>query len=83
MATTGIEPGAELEAELEAVPRLSADELVVLTLIGRGHTDETIARTMGMSPRTVRRRLERTMTHLDARTRTQAVVQAVKEDLIG
>lgn len=83
MATTGTEPDLEPEAEPQAVRWLSADELTVLTLIGRGHTDEAIARALGMSPRTVRRRLRQVMIRLDARTRTQAVVQAVKEGLVG
>lgn len=61
---------------------LTANELAVLTLIARGHTDESVSRHLGVSPRTVRRRLEQAMIRFGASTRMETVVRAVKAELI-
>ncbi|WP_431963936.1 DNA-binding response regulator [Nocardia sp. bgisy134] len=61
----------------------SADELddrdkAILTLMGLGATDDTIARRLGMSRRTVVRRTARLLERLGASTRFQAGVQATR-----
>ena len=48
----------------------------LLGLLAAGTTDETIARTMGWSVRTVRRHIHRIMTMTGAETRFQAGMQA-------
>nr|WP_269781601.1 LuxR C-terminal-related transcriptional regulator [Nocardia bovistercoris] len=61
----------------------SAEELderdkAILTLMGLGATDDTIARRLGMSRRTVVRRTARLLERLGASTRFQAGVQATR-----
>ncbi|MEV0295978.1 LuxR C-terminal-related transcriptional regulator [Nocardia sp. NPDC050710] len=61
----------------------AADELderdkAILTLMGLGATDDTIARRLGMSRRTVVRRTARLLERLGASTRFQAGVQATR-----
>ncbi|WP_054815877.1 LuxR C-terminal-related transcriptional regulator [Nocardia arizonensis] len=61
----------------------TADELderdkAILTLMGLGATDDTIARRLGMSRRTVVRRTARLLERLGASTRFQAGVQATR-----
>lgn len=50
----------------------------LLTLLMAGHTDLTIARTLGISPRTAQRRVQTLMEALNAGTRFQAGVTAAK-----
>ncbi|MFD0260860.1 helix-turn-helix domain-containing protein [Kitasatospora indigofera] len=55
----------------------------LLGLASAGHTDESMARTTGMSKRTVERRMRVLMDSLDARTRFQAGLQAGRRGLLG
>lgn len=54
----------------------------LLTLLAAGFTDESIARHLGVSPRTVQRMIREFMDSHGARTRFQAGVQAAREELI-
>jgi DNA-binding NarL/FixJ family response regulator len=54
----------------------------VLALFARGYTIERIARALGISERTVRRRLRAAADALGARTSVEAVVRAVRTGLI-
>jgi DNA-binding CsgD family transcriptional regulator len=68
-------------------PRGKQDELTdqqraVLRLLGEGHTDEVIARRLGVSVRTARRITAEIMTLLDARSRFQAGTRAVERGLL-
>ncbi|WP_042381839.1 helix-turn-helix domain-containing protein [Streptacidiphilus melanogenes] len=54
----------------------------VLTLLATGMTDESIARTMGVSTRTVQRLVREFMDSCGARTRFQAGVHAAREELV-
>lgn len=54
----------------------------LLTLLAAGFTDESIARHLGISPRTVQRMIREFMDSYGARTRFQAGVQAAREELI-
>ncbi|MEV7711679.1 LuxR C-terminal-related transcriptional regulator [Streptomyces sp. NPDC088270] len=56
---------------------LSAQEAEVLRLLGRGHTDEVVAKRLGVSARTARRIAADIMERLDARSRFQAGARAV------
>ncbi|WP_338059423.1 helix-turn-helix transcriptional regulator [Streptomyces coacervatus] len=57
---------------------LTPQQVEVLRLLGEGRTDESIARSLGVSPRTARRIANTLMAHLDARSRFQAGVRAVQ-----
>ncbi len=56
---------------------LSAQEAEVLRLLGRGHTDEVVAKRLGVSARTARRIAADIMENLGARSRFQAGARAV------
>ncbi|QKW20955.1 helix-turn-helix domain-containing protein [Kitasatospora sp. NA04385] len=58
---------------------MSPQELTVLKLLALGHTDETIAKRLGVSPRTARRLAATLMERLDARSRFEAGVHAVQD----
>ena len=58
----------------------SADDGPLLDLLSRGLKDEAIARYLGWSLRTVRRRVARLMDDLGARTRFQLGAQAVRSE---
>jgi DNA-binding NarL/FixJ family response regulator len=50
----------------------TADELALLTLLSQGYTDEVVAQKLGLTGRTLRRRLRSAMDKLDASSRFQA-----------
>jgi DNA-binding CsgD family transcriptional regulator len=54
----------------------------IFTLMAAGLTDAAIGRRLGVSTRTVERRTRRLMDHVDATTRFQAGVKAVRDGLI-
>ncbi|MEV6971896.1 LuxR C-terminal-related transcriptional regulator [Kitasatospora sp. NPDC093806] len=56
---------------------LTAQERTTLGLLAAGHTDDAIAKRLGVSPRTARRVANDLMERLDARSRFQAGVHAV------
>ncbi|MGW6058576.1 helix-turn-helix transcriptional regulator [Streptomyces sp. NPDC055189] len=57
---------------------LTAQQNEVLRLLAEGRTDDSIARSLGVSTRTARRIANTLMAHLDARSRFQAGVRAVR-----
>jgi len=61
---------------------LSVQERQVLRLLGEGHTDEVIARRLGISVRTARRVAANLLARLGARSRFQAGVLAVSRSWI-
>ncbi|MGK8504465.1 LuxR C-terminal-related transcriptional regulator [Nocardia asiatica] len=61
-----------------AAEALDERDRAILTLMGLGATDDTIARRLGMSRRTVVRRTARLLERLGASTRFQAGVQATR-----
>ncbi len=62
--------------------RLTAEEVQILQLIASGETNEDIGRILSCSERTIKRRLEEIMSKLGAKTRAQAVAEAIKRGLI-
>lgn len=56
--------------------------LQVLRMLAAGAKDETISRQLGLSLRTVRRRIAELLTELDAATRFQAGAEAVRRKLV-
>ncbi|MFF4113942.1 helix-turn-helix domain-containing protein [Streptomyces sp. NPDC001714] len=57
---------------------LTDQQSMVVILLAEGHTDETIAKRLGVSPRTARRLASELMTRLGARSRFEAGVRAVQ-----
>lgn len=69
--------GLPIPGELEEVAEpLDADERELLRLLNAGVKDEAIARRLGVSPRTLSRRVTRLLERLGAATRFQAGLQA-------
>ncbi|MER6011747.1 helix-turn-helix transcriptional regulator [Streptomyces bluensis] len=69
-------------------PSANSDELTpqqseVLRLLALGHTDETVAKRLGVSSRTARRISTTLMHHLGARSRFQAGVHAAQRGLVA
>ncbi|MET9550427.1 LuxR C-terminal-related transcriptional regulator [Streptomyces sp. NPDC006627] len=58
---------------------LTPQQVTALHLLAQGATDESIAKKLGVSPRTARRIATGLLTHLNARSRFQAGVHAVQE----
>lgn len=64
------------------VRELDAEVLEVLGLLARGCTTQKVARLLGVSERTVRRRLRAATEHLGVGSTIEAVVLAVRRGLI-
>lgn len=69
-------PSAPAGSELDRRDR------TILTMLAAGATDQTVARRVQVSQRTVERRIRALMDELDAKTRFQAGVRAAKRALI-
>jgi DNA-binding Lrp family transcriptional regulator len=69
-------PGLEAEGDDGAVR--ASDRRLLLDQLARGAKDEQIARTLGLSLRTVRRRVADVLDELEASSRFQAGVEAVR-----
>jgi DNA-binding NarL/FixJ family response regulator len=74
------EAGSGGESTAEA--RAPAPSQELLTMLSAGMTDEAIARQLGVSARTVQRRISELMDSLGSRNRFQAGVQAVRHGLL-
>ncbi|MFE9882253.1 helix-turn-helix domain-containing protein [Streptomyces sp. NPDC005784] len=57
----------------------TGQQTTALGLLAGGHTDEAIAKRLGVSPRTARRIASELMDRLDARSRFEAGVRAVQQ----
>ncbi|HVP05559.1 MAG TPA: LuxR C-terminal-related transcriptional regulator [Dehalococcoidia bacterium] len=66
----------------QSAPSLSRRERQVIHLLGSGYSVPHIARSLGLSPITVRNHITRAMARLGARSRLEAVVQAVRLRLL-
>ncbi len=62
---------------------LTPTELAVLSCVALGLTDKEIASNRGISPLTVRKHLASIRRRMNARSRTEAAVRAVREGLFG
>jgi DNA-binding CsgD family transcriptional regulator len=58
---------------------LTGQQATALRLLAEGHTDEAIAKRLGVSPRTARRIASELMDRLGARSRFEAGVRAVQQ----
>ena len=61
---------------------LTFREVTVLSLIARGKSDKEVANLLGLSPFTVNKHSSNLVRKLGARSRSQAVARAVREDII-
>jgi sugar-specific transcriptional regulator TrmB/DNA-binding CsgD family transcriptional regulator len=61
---------------------LDAEDRKLLAMLAAGLKDDAIARQLGTSPRSLRRRLRRLLDILNAETRFQAGTQAARRDLV-
>jgi DNA-binding NarL/FixJ family response regulator len=70
------------QEEADALGDERAENRALLTMLSAGMTDESIARQLGVSARTVQRRVSVLMESLGSRNRFQAGVQAVRQGLL-
>lgn len=61
---------------------VTAREIEVLTLLAEGFGNREIATELHISPKTIARHVEHIMQALEARSRTQAAVMAVRAGLV-
>jgi two-component system NarL family response regulator len=73
---------ADRLADAALRPALSARERDVLAELAKGRTNKAIARSLGISPGTVRSHLEHIFDKLDCRDRTEAVIVAQRCGLL-
>ncbi|MEO9322931.1 winged helix-turn-helix transcriptional regulator [Nocardioides sp. C4-1] len=71
-----------LTVVIEAAPGWDQTDLTILGLLAEGHTVDTVARKVGMSGRTVRRRLRVLADDVGVETTIETVVHAVRVGLI-
>ncbi|NHN55463.1 hypothetical protein G9U51_06655 [Calidifontibacter sp. DB0510] len=74
--------GTPLRHQTREVSGFDARDQQILSLLAGGATDSTIARQLGVSQRTIERRIRRIMDHLNATTRFQAGVLGAKRGLL-
>jgi DNA-binding NarL/FixJ family response regulator len=70
------------QAQAQAESGLSDQELQILRLLTEGATNQDIARTLYLSERTVKRKVQDVLTKLEAASRAQAVAEAYKRGLL-
>lgn len=76
------QPGGRARPAPEALSALTEREREVMTLVGRGLTNEEIAADLHLSPLTAKTHVSRAMTKLGARDRAQMVVLAYEHGLV-
>jgi DNA-binding CsgD family transcriptional regulator len=69
------QPGPASWPDTTAQPLLTGRQSLILQLVADGHSDRGIARTLGISPRTVHAHLQHTYRALDVTSRTEAVAR--------
>jgi DNA-binding NarL/FixJ family response regulator len=69
-------------APVPGLASLTAREIEVLTLVGRGRTNADLARELFLSEATVKTHINRIFSKLDIRDRTQAVIYAYEAGLV-
>ncbi|MFI2213988.1 LuxR C-terminal-related transcriptional regulator [Streptomyces sp. NPDC020141] len=76
------EPLGAGKSRAQNLGALSPQQSEALRLLALGHTDETVAKRLGVSARTARRIATALMEHLGARSRFQAGVRAAQQGLV-
>jgi DNA-binding NarL/FixJ family response regulator len=75
--------GAAAPKSSKVLSRLTPRELDVLRALCTRASNEVIARTLGISPKTLRNHISNVYQKLNIHDRAQAVIVAVREDLVG
>lgn len=75
-------PSPSLSFRALGHPPLTDREIEVVTLVVEGCTNPEIASQLVISPRTVQSHVASSMRKLDARTRTQLAVAALRRDVV-
>ncbi len=78
-----LESRVEQRLGVEGAFGLTFRELTVLHLLSSGRADKEIAATLGISPQTVNKHVQRILHKMSASSRTEAVVRAIKEGVVG
>ena len=78
-----LESRVEQRWGVEGAYGLTFRELTVLHLASSGRADKEIAATLGISPQTVNKHVQRILHKMGASSRTEAVVRAIKEGVVG
>jgi LuxR family transcriptional regulator, maltose regulon positive regulatory protein len=73
---SGLAPQRKRRSAFGISARLSARERAVLVLIARGHSNKRAARTLRVTPETIKSHLKRVFVKLGAQTRAEAVSRA-------
>jgi len=81
-ASVGVLVHEALEPRDFSLSRLTSREQEVLRLVAAGHPTREVARRLCYSERTIKNVIHDVVTKLNARTRSQAVAEAVREGLI-
>ncbi|GAA4557706.1 helix-turn-helix domain-containing protein [Planotetraspora kaengkrachanensis] len=74
--------GEPAEGEAQEGTELAPEDRRLLALLSAGLKDDAIARQLGVSPRSLRRRLRHLLDELNAETRFEAGAQAVRRGLV-
>lgn len=77
---TMVDPDRDSSASGDWAP--TTDDVRILRLLSEGHTTDVIARHVGLSERTVRRRLRTLADEIGVDSTIEAVVYAVRSGLI-
>jgi PAS domain S-box-containing protein len=83
VGTFGIAIPIDGQPETRATERLSPRQLDVLRLLVQGRSTSQIAADLHLAPETVRNHVRRLLEALDARTRLDAVLVALREGLVS
>jgi len=78
-----LESRVEQRLGVQGAYGLTFRELTVLHLLSSGRADKEIAATLGISAQTVNKHVQRILHKIDASSRTEAVVRAIKEGVVG
>ena len=80
-------PQDQQEAKLDQIRKnpyqLTARELAILTKVAEGQPDKQIAERLGISTYTVNKHVGNILSKMDASSRTEAGVRALREGLLG
>jgi DNA-binding NarL/FixJ family response regulator len=83
VAASPTDGSVEAAPSADPLPELTPREREVLTLVGRGMTNQEIAEHLVLSPLTAKTHVSRLFTKLGARDRAQLVVAAYEAGLVG
>ena len=78
-----LESRVEQRWGVEGAYGLTFRELTVLHLVSSGMADKEIAATLGIRPKTVNKHMQRILHKMEASSRTEVGVRAIREGIVG